>query len=288
MANGAKKWFIGCGIGCGLLLLLAVGAGTIGYLGVRKAVDRGKEIEAGFDELRAQYGGPAEYTPAADGAVPTGRMLAFLAVRDAMAAERKETGDLLRVLDGIEVDGHKPSWLDKARAGIELVPTLMDFIEQRNRALLHEGIGLGEYLYIYSLSYFNLLGKDLADGPSFTLTSDEKQQDGQGFHFEAGPTGGSEDTREERVKTIRRYLHGIQLKMARNQLEALNMGAGTEEDRLRLEAEIAAMETEPLRLLWETGLPEAIRQSLEPYRSQLEATYDPMVNILESGMVESE
>jgi hypothetical protein len=76
--------------------------------------------------------------------------------------------------------------------------------------------------------------------------------------------------------------------MARNQLEALNMGAGTEEDRLRLEAEIAAMETEPLRLLWETGLPDPIRQSLEPYRGQLEASYDPMVNILESGMVESE
>jgi hypothetical protein len=288
MAGAARKWFIGCGIGCGLMLLLAVIGGTIGYFGVRKAVDRGERIEAGFDDLRDMYGGPAEFTPEPDGAVATSRMLAFLAARDAMAADREKAGDILRTLDGIEVDGRQPSFLDKARAGFELIPVMMDFIDNRNQALMDSGIGLGEYLYIYSMSYFNLLGKPLSDGPSFTLTSDDEGEDNHGFHWDAGGKGNSEDTRADREKTIRRYLHRVQLRMAFNQLDALDARGGSQEDRARLSAEIALMESEPLRLLWETGLPPALAQSLDPYRGQLEASYDPMINVLESGLVESE
>jgi hypothetical protein len=288
MAGAAKKWLTGCGIGCGLLLVLSLGAGTIGYIGVRKAMDRGEGIEEGFDRLRAEYGGPAEYVPGPDGSVPTGRMEVFLAARRSMAEERKTAGDVLRVLDGQEVDGGQPNFIQKAKAGIQLIPAMMTFIEQRNDVLLTEGIGLGEYLYIYSLSYFNLLDKDLTDGPSFTLTSDDEDNDNRGFQWNAGPQGEKGDTREDRERTIRKYLHRIQLKMARNQLQNLDARGGSAEDRERLEAEIALMEAEPLRLLWETGMPDVLRRSLEPYLDELDATYDPMINVLESGLVENE
>ena len=289
MAGTAKKWFIGCGIGCGLFLLLIAGAGTVGYFGVRQAIDRGEDIEAGFEQLRAEYGGPGDYIPAPDGSVPADRMEVFLAARQDMAIDRKQIGDILRTLDDQEVDGAKPGFIQKTKAGIQLIPSLMTFIDLRSHALLNAGMGLGEYLYIYSLSYYNLLARDLADGPSFQITGEDQDGDNNGFHWDVGPSssdGGS--TTDEREKVIRRYLHRIHLQMARNQLEGLDGLTGDQEDRTRLVAEIAALEDESLRLFWETGMPAALRESLEPYRDRLEASYDPMVNVLESGLVENE
>ena len=46
------------------------------------------------------------------------------------------------------------------------------------------------------------------------------------------------------------------------------------------------MDRESLRILWEEGLPEQIRASLEPYRDRLDATYDDMTSILEMGLIE--
>jgi hypothetical protein len=285
MAGAAKKWFIGCGIGCGLFLLIIGGIGTVSYLGIKQAVDHGEDIEAGFEELRAEYGAPSDFVPEPDGAVPSDRMEVFLAARDAMAADRKVAGDILRTLDGQDVDGKTPNFIDKAKAGIQLIPSMMTFIDQRNQALLNQGMGLGEYLYIYTLSYYVLLDRDLADGPGFNVSGEEENSDG--FRWETGE-GKSGDTRVNREKQIRRYLHSIHLAMARNQLQAIENRGAPAELRQQLEAEMALMRDEPLRLLWETGMPSAMQLSLEMYRDQLEASYDEMVNVLESGLIEHE
>lgn len=286
MAGAAKKWFIGCGIGCGLFILIIAGVGTVSYLGIKQAVDHGENIEEGFEELRAAYGGPAKYVPPVDGAVAADRMEVFLAARDFMSADRKTAGDVLRTLDGIEVDGKSPNFIDKAKAGIKLIPSMMTFIDQRNQALLEQGMGLGEYLYIYSMAYYVVLEKDLVDGPSFKISGDDNNDDGS-FHWET-TTGDSDDSKADRAKQIRRYLHGIHLAMARNQLESLDQLGDTGGIRDQLEAEIATMKDEPLRLLWETSMPLNMRMSLEMYRDRLDASYDPMVNVLESGLVEHE
>ncbi len=286
MAGAAKKWFIGCGIGCGVFILIIAGVGTVSYLGIKQAVDHGDSIEEGFEELRATYGEPSKYVPPVDGAVPSDRMEVFLAARDFMSADRKTAGDVLRTLDGAEVDGKSPNFIDKAKAGINLIPSMMTFIDQRNQALLEQGMGLGEYLYIYSMSYYGMLKKDLVDGPSFQISGDDNG-DNDGFRWETS-AGDSDDSKADRAKKIRRYLHGIHLSMARNQLENMDQNGDTGGIRDQLEAEIATMIEEPLRLLWETGMPSAMQMSLEVYRDRLAASYDPMVNILESGLVEIE
>ncbi len=213
-------------------------------------------------------------------------MEVFLAARDFMSADRKTAGDVLRTLDGAEVDGKSPNFIDKAKAGINLIPSMMTFIDQRNQALLEQGMGLGEYLYIYSMSYYGMLKKDLVDGPSFQISGDDNG-DNDGFRWETS-AGDSDDSKADRAKKIRRYLHGIHLSMARNQLENMDQNGDTGGIRDQLEAEIATMIEEPLRLLWETGMPSAMQMSLEVYRDRLAASYDPMVNILESGLVEIE
>ena len=52
MGGAAKKLGIGCGIGCGVVLLVLGGIGTCGYMGVRKIVDRAEITRLG-EGLRA-------------------------------------------------------------------------------------------------------------------------------------------------------------------------------------------------------------------------------------------
>ena len=88
MAGAGKKWFIGCGIGCGLMVLILGGVGTCSYFGVKKIQEQVEGMEENADAVRARFGDPADFVPELDGAIPADRMEAFLAVRDGMAPFR--------------------------------------------------------------------------------------------------------------------------------------------------------------------------------------------------------
>jgi hypothetical protein len=140
-------------------------------------------------------------------------------------------------------------------------------------------MGPGEYLYIYSIAYFSGLGKSPADGPAFRLLGDD--EDG----VQGRPAGEDEfDVREGRREDVLARLNEQLLPMLQRQLAALDeTGDAVETDpwRQQLAAEIAAMETDRFRVPWRDGLPPAIKASLEPYRTRLEASYSPMCNPLE-------
>ncbi len=288
MAGTARKWFIGCGIGCGLMLLVAGGVGTGGYFMIRKAMDKGKEIESTVEDLQAAYGRPGEFVPNPSGEISAERVETFRDIREAMEPIREEAGGVLRTLHNAEEGLGDDSTLDKVRAGFQLGPSLMGFISQRNQTLLDHGMGLGEYLYIYSLTYFVMLERDPADGPAFTLRDDDDDQDSGGFQIRTNQGGNNDFNRQDRAEEVRDYLHGLQMKMVRAQLEALPREPEHDTWRQTLQAEIALMEVEPYRLLWEEGLPLPLQNSLRPYGDELAALYDEMTNILDCGLVESD
>jgi hypothetical protein len=288
MAGAGKKWLIGCGIGCGLFVLVMGGVGTVGYFGVKKFGDRADRIEGTFDQMDAEYGQPSDFVPEIDGHVPGHRMEVFLAVRDEMGEVQQEVSDLFRTLDG-EGDA---GVVDKVKAGMKFIPSLLIFIEERNNIMLNLGMGVGEYQYIYSLAYYGLLGKDPSDGPGFNVVTDDEDSDRDSWHWDikAGEDD-EEDIAAKREREVRRFVNKVQSHVVKNQLEALDT-AGSVEGldfdiwRAELAAEAAAMDRESLRFLWEEGLPAQIRDSLEPYRVGLDATYNDMTSILEMGLVE--
>jgi hypothetical protein len=288
MAGAGKKWLIGCGIGCGLFVLVMGGVGTVGYFGVKKFGDRADRIEGTFDQMDAEYGQPSDFVPEIDGRVPGHRMEVFLAVRDEMGEVQQEVSDLFRTLDG-EGDA---GVVDKVKAGMKFIPSLLIFIEERNNIMLNLGMGVGEYQYIYSLAYYGLLGKDPSDGPGFNVVTDDEDSDRDSWHWDikAGEDD-EEDIAAKREREVRRFVNKVQSHVVKNQLEALDT-AGSVEGldfdiwRAELAAEAAAMDRESLRFLWEEGLPAQIRDSLEPYRVRLDATYNDMTSILEMGLVE--
>ncbi len=290
MAGTGKKWFIGCSIGCGLMILITAGIGTVGYFGVKRFKDRTDRIEVTFDRMDAEYGHPSEFTPQIDGRIPADRMGIFLAVRNDIQPVQQEVSGLFQTLDGTGDSG----WVAKAKAGMKFIPSLLIFIEERNQIMLDHGMGVGEYQYIYSLAYYGLLGKDPSDGPGFTVASDEENQGEDDWRWEvkAGGRADEEEIREKREREVRRFVNRVQSQVLANQLAALDAHAGYLDGldfdvwREELAAEAAAMARESLRLLWEEGLPVQTRASLEPYRDQLDETYDAMTSILEMGLVE--
>lgn len=292
MAGAGKKWLVGCGIGCGLMLLILGGVGTCTYVGVKKIKEEADAIDVSSSDLVARFGDPADFVPGPDGTISPDRMETFLAVREDLAPTRAEVSDILFQLDS---DGH---WLAKAQAGMKMVPAMIRLVGAGRSVLLEHDMSVGEYEYIYALSYYTLLHKDPGDGPNFNLMSDQ-ETGGGAIRFGLGQDDGNhndsgEDVRTERIRFVRRRVNELQVKLLNNQIEAFaaTLPAGTDpaEDPwgAQLLAEQQVMSVETLRLPWEDGLPDQLRAALEPYRDRLDAAYDPMTSIIEMGLLDED
>jgi len=294
LASTATKWIVGCSIGCGALILLVAALSLGTYFAVRNVVDDVQESQAAMEALTERYGRVSDFTPEAGGVIEAARMDVFLRARDAMMPFRTELAESLGVLADAKESGgdaSSGSFFQKMRAGLNLLPGIFSFHTHRSEALLEAGMGLGEYRYIYVMAYYSWLGRLPADGPPFPLVGDSD------IRIEAGPSfdddaHGWEDqeefqVRESRAEQILVRVHREILPMLRRQQAALTrLGALPDGDAWRraLEAEISALEADRFRIPWQDGLPEVLRQSLEPFRERLEASYSPMCNPLEIGM----
>jgi len=101
-------------------------------------------------------------------------------------------------------------------------------------------MGLGEYLYLYTLIYESWLGKPVDDGPPFVLVGGEARPN----------DWSSPDVRQQRGDEIRTRLNRTVLPMLRNQLESLADAQTPVNDAWAesLRTEILLLEEDPLRL----------------------------------------
>lgn len=298
MKRGTRNLLIGCGIGCGVLVLVFLAIGGGGFFFVKQMIDKVERIDTATDAVTERYGRIVDYRPAADGTIAPARIEAFLAVRDRMAVERDEMNARLGKLADAESGRlrKRPGEIFQAiRAGAGLIPQIMDYLTARNEALLAEAVPLGEYLYLYTLIYYVDLGKSPADGPPFTLTDNDEKRPGHGRHRwnwsddEVDDQENDSDDeqeyqiRERRHQRIRRQLNDSLLPMLDHQLEDLVAGDGAVDVRWQqvLRLEIAAMRDTPLLLAWEDGLPAQTAASLEPFRERLAASYRELCNPIE-------
>lgn len=280
MSGAAKKWAVGCGIGC--LVLLLAGALAVGGCVVltRRAMQTVEKIDAGLREVVDRHGEIAEFCPPAAGGVPEERIETFLRVREAAEPAREDVERSLdAVAGGTGEEGSSVGLLARIRGGARLIPDVLGFIVRRNEALLESDMGLGEYTYLYVLVYYSWLGNSPADGPPFRLTGDG----------ESGP-GGEDDfeVRESRRERILRAVNRWCLPMLRCQLDsARDLDAPAAREWIHaLGEEIEAMGHDAYRLPWRDGVPERIEASLRPYRERLAASYSPSCNPLEVGIGE--
>ena len=280
-SSTTRKWLIGCGIGCGVIIVIGALLITGGVLYVRNLVEGFKDSEAILETLTEKYGRITEFTPAPDGRIPSARIEAFLEAREVTTELREKIERDIGILDedeGIDVES-SGNVFQKLKLGFGLIPQIAQFFKARNQALLDVGMGMGEYYYLYTLVYFSWLDKPLLDGPPISIRGGDEE-----IRIEDWD---DEEAREVQQDLSLRRIHRMLLPMLRNQYEKLTAGPVEEafEDwRSALAAELEAMEDDRYRLPWQDGLPEVITSSLEPYRARFERSYSRLMNAIEISL----
>lgn len=263
---GGKGWFKGCAIGCGAMLALVVLLGVGGGLMVKRAINSIEKTGDAIDALDEDFGRVRDFAPAADGSIAADRIEAFLAVRSATERERRATA---RIMERLDEDEHGGPFgiIRKVGAGLKALPRIKKLIDARTDALRDNGMGLGEYMYLYGAVYYCWLGRSPADGPDFRLKGE-------------GDTGA--DIRHERLTRGLEYLNWGGRRWLANQLEEIERtGAGGGSWRDSVAAELAELSDDGYRLPWLDGLPDRTAASLEPFRGRLADSYDELNNAVE-------
>ncbi len=247
-----KKWLLGCGIGCGAVILLGILITVGGSLFMMGPFRDAIATREALDEL---YGDQASFTPPADGAVTADRVEAFLTVRDAimeLCADFQQTAAQFQAMDDLDEDANDREAMAEGfkltREVIGMVPRMGKLYEARNVTLGEVEMGLGEYTYIYVMAYGREINPEDADDE--TVFGDKMAS--------------------RRVREILRDMLRRQLNAA---LDADAQGQDLDDLRDRLVAEIEILEAEPERLPWQDGLPPAVAASLAPFRDRLDAGF---------------
>lgn len=256
---------MGCGVVAGLAVIALV-IGIVAFVGSVRELDRGEEAaEKVAAELVEMYGPPERYVPPADGAVPAGRIEVFLAVRDSLAGPSGEVVRILGELAAADSIGFGPKrFVRSLRSGLDLGGAITAMSLARNRALIEQGMGFGEYVWIYCTAYHGWLGEEffppLGDG---LLGDKDTAAVNSGFD-------------SQKAAVIR--LAGV---MLANQLEAAEAAGdpGGLAEVLRRESGLVA--ADQTRLPWPEGPPDATAASFEPYRERLAASYRRAVAVLD-------
>ncbi len=277
MSGNASKWLTGCGIGCGVVTLAVVAVATAGYMFIKSRTQSFERAQATASELRAKYGDMTDFCPDPDGRIRPDRMKIFLGIRETLAPARRKLESSMRGLSEDIKAANKgqdsfPRIIGLISQGFGIVPQLGEFHETRVRTLRDAGMPPGEYVYLYVVAYYSFLSKSPSDGPEFKTGARHRIRIGSGDDSGDGPAHAVERVRD------------LLLPMLRNQRAALEKGRA---EAVRdpwadaLDAEIQALESSESRVPWSDELPKPIKESLQPYRDELERSYDPLVNPLE-------
>ncbi len=279
--GAGRNWLLGCGIGCGVVLLVFVLVAGGSFFVLRDAIRGFKQLEESQTTLVAEHGRIADFQPRPDGRIPAERIVAFLAVRDTTAEKRDELARALNVdMPALKDDGQKGvgKMLRGLKAGFGFTGSLAEYLRERGAAMVAQDMGLGEYLYIYSLAYYTWLGKDPGAGPAELNVDLESRRNKRVMVW--GEDQGDWSKPEVRRQRLRLMVHDHLLPMLESQLAAVDVAADPAW-RGELAAEIERLRAEPGRLPWQDGLPAPLRESLEPHRAQLEAQWSDAANMLE-------
>jgi len=285
----ARKWLIGCGIGCVALIVVGVAVTLSFVIWLRGTFEGVTEAIASHEEIVSTFGEIEEFAPAPGGAIPPDRLERFLAVRESLVEAQAGLDTLFADFPPDEFLDEKDSVLKKILAAIGMVASLInpigEYVDQRNQALLEQEMGLGEYVYIYSIAYHSWLGRSPDDGPVIT------KETGPGRGNERGRRIMDDEEATYGPQQVRRRYRRYLLAILRNQLDSLPAASASEETdewRQELVSEINRFESHPMRVLWQDGLPDTIEASLAPYRRALEERYHASTNCFELPPAEGE
>jgi hypothetical protein len=276
MMTKSQKWLIGCGAGCGLLVLIIVALVGGAALFVRDKVQVVREASQSRRELVNAFGAADSFIPPPDGAITRDRLELFVSVRDSLRDAQKTLDGAIASFDAGRLaeapgQGHRSlgDVLEILNDFGNLITPIGAFVNHRNRVLLDRKMGLGEYAYIYAIAYYSWLGHSPSDGPDLLKKLGNRDRDRS-----------SGETSTFTPDNIRRHYRRLMLRLLGNQLDEIK-GVEETEWRRTVEEEIDRMDRDSERVAWQECLPPRVGQALEPFRKQLERSYHASTNCFE-------
>ena len=151
--------------GCLTLLIILIFLGGSGIYFATEKIRQAKRVE---QTLIDRFDWAEKYTPAIDGSIPPQRIEGFIRVREAVQAHCANYQTVLKsVIDLEKLETDQASDGDKVSRGMKSLksifsagPKMVAFSKARNEALLAEGMGIGEYMYIYLTAYAEQLASE--------------------------------------------------------------------------------------------------------------------------------
>lgn len=272
MPRGKRRFLKAAGIGCGVLAALVVLGMILVWLQFsilsRRAVETREQVERAFPTQ-------ADFTPWLDDAIPPVSMEKFLAVRRSLQPLCEEFAGLRGGFESLErrttaMQGEmddetkKEEMKSVAKEGgsvlwrmIALGKNLGRYSIARNEALIRNELGLGEYTWIYVISYYAWMGHRPQRFPI---------------------------AKEEGPRIFQDRVLGQVWAMAGRHVRELEASTGDVSPPERLaawRAELAARSVSPGRIPFQDGLPERMAASLRPHRAELESLFCPETSELD-------
>lgn len=259
-------------IGAGCLVLLVAGAIVLAvvWVGMMSLNRRAVDTRQALDE---NYPSQETFTPTPEGSIPPERMERFLAVRrtllpycETFSAHRA----VFRRMEGYEEAEEEPETGEFLRSVGAVTSTLWRvgrdvgrYAIARNQALLENDMGLGEYTWIYVITYFSWLGNRPADFVA------QNKPHAKVFHGRV--LGEVEDMIERHVTDLETAL----------ETSAGSASPGLRDKLVSWQAELDALERDHGRVPFQDGLPSELETSLERFREELERVYCPATGELD-------
>jgi hypothetical protein len=276
--TGWPGWVKGCLGGCGVFLLLVMMLMAFVCNRIGKVVKDVSRAEDSMEELISAEGDFKGYVPAGDVSLTVDRVERFVRIREELQGNQDVLSQVfqefpiqdLKDLDAKNKEMKFRQVWNIGRKFAGLLNPVGAYIADRNEMLLREQMSIGEYSWIYSVTYYSWLKHDMATVPKLG------GEDLGSFGDDDSPL--SQTTQRHRYRRV-------MLKILANRVES--RPDDTSELWTDLERELRRMENAPSAIFWEAGLPEGEAMILEPFRDRLEATWHDDSNVLELPFEES-
>jgi hypothetical protein len=270
MAGARGKWIERGGIGCLVLLggvAVLLGSAWLVMMNLtNEAVKTRRSLDAALPSQET-------YTPPADGSIPPQRLERFLAVRRALMpycetfSRHRTAFSRMETLEESEEEPPAGEFLGSlgavSKSLWQVGRDVGEYAIARNRILLENGMGLGEYTWIYVITYFAWLENTPRD---LLVQSDSTAKI---FHGRV---------RDEIVGMMQRHVAARDAKLRSREGSASSLG---KKGLALWRAELESLDRDPMRVPFQDGLPPEIEASLEPFRRDLERLFCPATGELE-------
>lgn len=272
MSGTASKWITGCAVGCFVVLLVAGVLAWVGYRWTRGAIEKADQAAAEERQLEERFGEVRDFRPPLDDGFSEERFEVFLSIRDQLTPARESLAEVVAGFAPAHDGGQPTTGWRTAGAGVRLAPRVLELGGARNRALLDNGMGLGEYMWYYSLAYHAFLGRPPAESELHRYL-EERRAAGSTMQVSIGGDLEPDGVAWRQHRDLLAMLHHLS--------EDLAADPDANSWRETVDAEVMAVAADPDRVPWQDGLPETLAAQFEPFGRRIEATYSPATNIFE-------